>query len=272
MRTAAVTLLALLATAPGSTRGPDDLVRDGNAAARRSEFDAAAGCYADASRLTADPGLVAFNRGILDLQRGRHRDAELHFLAALDDREAPPSRRDAANYNLGLALLLRGGSAAVYRAAVSANERCLAASPASATLAGDAAHNLELAKILCREADIRERQTSPPPPPETSPEQVARPGPDATPEAGNSPPTPGTSPSNATVGKPAPATGSPRPTGQTTAGRGTLPVLPDAEECPPLSPADARALLQGHAARLVRNRAASVEPIVGPERPNARDW
>ena len=272
MRTAAVTLLALLATAPGSPRGPDDLVRDGNSAAQRGEHDTAANCYSEAARFTTDPSLVAFDRGVLDLQRGRHRDAELHFLAALDDRVSPPARRDAANYNLGLALLLRGGSAAIYRAAVVANERCLAASPASATLAGDAAHNLELAKILLRESEIRERQTTPPPPPETSPGQVARSGPDATPEPGTAPTPASSSSASATAGKPAPATGSPRPTGQTTAGRGTLPVLPDAEECPPLSPADARALLQGHAARLTRNRAASVEPVTGPERPNARDW
>ncbi len=272
MRPAAtVTILALLATAPGPARGPDDLVRDGNAAARRGELDLAAGCYADAARLTTDPGLVAFNRGVVALRRGRPRDAELHFLAALDDRESPPTRRDAANYNLGLALLLRGGSAEVYRAAVSANERCLAASPDSATLAGDAAHNLELAKLLRREADLRERQTAPPPP-ETPTDQVARAGNEATQEPGAAPtPRSGTT-AGATAGKPAQPAGVPRSTGQTTAGHGTLPVLPDAEEFPPLSPEDARALLRGHAARLVRNRAAGVEPVVGPERPNARDW
>ena len=268
---ASLTLLALLAAAPGPPRGPDDAVRDGNAAAQRGELDFAAGCYADASRMTTDPGLVAFNRGVIGLRRGRPRDAELHFLAALDDRDAPPDRRAAANYNLGLAILQRGGSAAVYRAAVAANERCLAATPASATLAGDAAHNLELAKILAREAEVRERQTAPPPP-ERSPEKVARTGPDATAESGTVPTPQSSSAASATGVKQTALTGPPRTTSQPTAGRGTLPVLPDAEEYPPLSPDDARALLQGHAARLTRNRAASAETPAGPERPDARDW
>ncbi len=267
-RPAALTVLALLATAPGPPRDPDDLVRDGNAAALRGELDSAAGCYAEAARWTTDPGLVALNRGVLELRRGRPRDAELLFLASLDDRDAPPARRAAANYNLGLALLLRGGSAAVYRAAVTANERCLAATPASAALAGDAAHNLELAKLLASEAEVRERQTAPPPP-DTSPELVARANNEATAEPGTVPAPQSGASVSATGGKPA---GSPRNTGQATAGQGTLPVTPDAEEYPPLSPADARALLQGHAARLSRNRAASAETPAGPERPDARDW
>lgn len=268
MRPAALTLLALLATSPGPARGPDDLVRVGNAAAASGEFDLAAGHFADAARLTTDPGLVAFNRGVIELQRGRPRDAELHFLAALDDQAAARGRRAAANYNLGLALLQRGGSAAVYRAAVSANECCLASPPADATLAGDAAHNLELAKLLAREAEQRERQSAPPPP-DTSADEVARNGSEETPgQESPSAPSSGST-ANATGGKPA---GPPRTTSQTTAGQGTLPILPDAEEFPPLSPADARALLQGHAARLARNRAAGAEVPGGPERPNARDW
>ena len=268
----ALTALALLSAGPGPGLTPAEIVRAGNAAAGRGELDLAAGYYADAATPATDPGLVAFNRGVLELRRGRHREAELHFLAALDDRDIPAVRRDAANYNLGLAFLRRGGSSAVYRAAVAANERCLAASPNSGTLAGDAAHNLELAKLLWSEARTREGEATPPPAPDPPSERPAPTGPDPSPERTDTPTPSGGPPGGALGAKPAPPSGPTRATGQTAAGRGPLPVLPDAEQFPPLAPDDARALLRRHALRLAKDRAASAELLTGPERPDGRDW
>ena len=268
----ALTALALLSTGPGPSAGPDDLVRAGNAAARVGELDSAVGYYADAATPTADPGLVAFNRGVVELRRGRHREAELQFLAALDDRDAPAQRRAAANYNLGLALLRRGGSSAVYRAAVAATERCLEASPDSGTLAGDAAHNLELSKLLWREARTREREATPPYAPDPPAERGPPPGPDPSLKPTGVPNQSSGPPGSAVGAKPASLTGPPRTTTQTTAGGGTLPVLPDAELFPPLTPDDARALLRRHAVRLAKDRAATAELLTGPERPDGRDW
>ena len=266
-----LTAVALLAIGSGHTPPAADGVRVGNAAARRGDFDAASREYALAAVGAIDPGLVAFNRGVVALQQGQYRDAESHFLAALDDRDAPAERVNAANYNLGLALLQRGGTSAVCRAAADANERCLAGSPADGTLRSDAAHNLELAKLLGRAARDRERLTAPPVP-ESAPEEATRP---STP-----PPTEGNSTATTPAGTPAgaagltrtPPGGATRPTTQTTPGTGTLPVLPDAEAYPPLAPADARALLQGHAARLAKSRATAADLPAGPERPDARDW
>ena len=273
MRPAALfTFLALLTTGSGPVRQSDDLVREGNVAVRRGDLDRAAQCYADAASRTTDPGLVAFNQGVIALQRGRTRDAEVHFLAALDDRDAPAERRATAHYNLGLALLLRGGSAAIYRAAATANERCLQAKPNAGTLTSDAAHNLEVAKLLWREAVERERKVTPPSPVEPPPESVAPSPPESPPDAGTTPkPDPATA-ARGSEGKPASPTTPPRTTTQTPAGRGTLPVLPDSEQFPPLSPEDARALLQRHAARLTKDRAANAELLAGPERPDRRDW
>ena len=267
-----LTLLALLTTGSGPVRVPEDLVREGNAAVQRGDLDRAAQCYADAATRTTDPGLVAFNQGVIALQRGRYRDAELHFLAALDDRDAPAERRATAHYNLGLALLLRGGSAAIYRAAVRANERCLEATPNAGTLTSDAGHNLEVAKLLWREARDREREATPPPPVEPPPESVPQSPPEAPPDAGTTPKSEPGAAAREAGAKTARSTAPPRTTTQTTPGRGTLPVLPDNEQFPPLSPEDARALLQRHAARLAKDRAASAELLAGPERPDRRDW
>ena len=268
LRPLLVTALALLGTGPGPVRRPDDLVREGNAAARAGDLDRATAAYADASGRAADPGLVAFNRGVVELRRGRHRDAESHFRAALDDRDAPADRRADAEYNLGLALLLRGGAAAVYRAAVEANARCLELSPGPGPRAGDAAHNLELAKLLWHEARDRERQAPPESPPEPDPPA----DPDPAPEVATAPAPQAGSAARDAGAKPTPPTGPPRATGRTTAGRGTLPVLPDADLPPPLSAQDARAHLQRHAARLARGRAAVADLLAGPERPDGRDW
>jgi len=272
MRTAVtLTAVVLLAIGSGPARPAADGVRAGNAAARRGDFDAAQQEYAAAAALTTDPGLVAFNRGVVALQRGQYRDAELHFSASLDDRDAPAERVHGANYNLGLALLQRGGSSAVYRAAADACERCLAGSPADGTLRSDAAHNLELAKLLGRAARDRERLTAPPVP-ESAPEEATRPSPPTPSEVGPTPETQAGTTAGAAERARTPAGAAPRTTTQTTPGTGTLPVLPDAETYPPLTPADARALLQGHANRLAKSRAAAAELPAGPERSDARDW
>lgn len=273
MRSAtALTFLAFFTAGSGPVLAPDDMVREGNAAFGRGDLDRAAQCYADAATRTTDPGLVAFNQGVIALQRGRYRDAELHFLAALDDRDAPAERRANANYNLGLALLLRGGSEAIYRAAATANERCLEATPNAGTLTSDASHNLEVAKLLWREALERERKATPPSPVEPPPESVVQSPPESPSDSGTTPKPDSATAARGAEGRPATPTTPPRTTTQRTAGRGTLPVLPDSEQFPPLSPEDARALLQRHAARLTKDRAASAELLAGPERPDNRDW
>ena len=102
MRSAtALTFLAFFTAGSGPVLAPDDMVREGNVAVQRGDLDRAAQCYADAATRTTDPGFVAFNQGVIALQRGRHRDAELHFRAALDDRDAPAERRANAELLAG---------------------------------------------------------------------------------------------------------------------------------------------------------------------------
>src|SRR5262245_10932041 len=86
---------------------PDELVRQGNAAFRAGDAAAAGRLYAAAVEYTADPGLVAFNTAAVLFEQGEYRDAELHYVRALDDKAAPPDRRAKALYNRGVCIVKR---------------------------------------------------------------------------------------------------------------------------------------------------------------------
>src|SRR5688572_15489442 len=100
-----LTAAALVSAAPADP--PDELVRRGNAAFRSGDPFAAVKLYAAAGERTDDPGLVAFNAAAALFDQGEYREAELHYLRALDDRAAPPDRRAKALYNRGVCLVKR---------------------------------------------------------------------------------------------------------------------------------------------------------------------
>ena len=102
------TLLA--AAAPLPTDGPDDLIRQANAAFARGDVEAAEKLYAAAEERTADPGLVAFNKAAVLFGRGEFRFAEEHYTRVLEDKACPPGRAAKAWFNRGTCLLRRGGA------------------------------------------------------------------------------------------------------------------------------------------------------------------
>lgn len=266
---------ALLAVSAGppSTQSPDDLVRLGNDAFDRGDFDAADRHYAAAAERTADPGLVAFNRAAASLKRGGVRDAEANYLRTLDDRDAPPARRARALYNRGVCLLLRGNSAAAYRSAVACLEQAADDAGADATLAADARHNLELAKLLWNKA--RSNEHSPQRPNDLPPDVPEPPPPRGTPDNGTEP---GASDVGPNGGRPeaiagaGPKGGNPRETQQKAPGAGGLPVRLDPDQAGSLSTDDAKELLRHHTSRLKKDRQDNARLTAGPERPHVRDW
>ncbi|MCI0681261.1 MAG: VWA domain-containing protein [Gemmataceae bacterium] len=126
----------------------EDLVRQGNAAFERREFDEALERYAEAAPASADPGLIAFNQAAALFRLGRFDEAAAWYQRCLEDGAIPPARRARANYDLGAALI-RAGSDDRGRLehAIAALRRCLD-SGAATDLRADARHNLELAKWL----------------------------------------------------------------------------------------------------------------------------
>jgi tetratricopeptide (TPR) repeat protein len=266
--------VALLSAAPPAS--PDALQREADAAAARGDFAAAERLYAAAGERAVDPGLVAFNRGTVQFAREEYREAELNFIRCLDDAAVPPDRRAKASYNRGVCLLKRGGSARIYRAAIDGFEKYLDAGLPDETLAADARHNLELAKVLWAQARAKDASADRPndPPPEEKPEKVPpRPetGPsDLGPDATGSPTGPGSTPRAVPVT--GPADGQPGGSDQKAPGAGTLPVLTDTDGVQKLSPEDTQTYLARIAARLDKDRRDTARLVAGPDRKTVRDW
>lgn len=270
-----VLLAALIAVSAGPpVDSPDDLIRLGNDAFDRGDFDAADRLYAAAAERTPDPGLVAFNRAAAAVRRGDVREAEANYLRTLDDRDAPPTRRAHALYNRGVCLLLRGNSAATFRSAVACFEQAADDAGADAALAADARHNLELAKLLWNKARAKENSHQrpndlPPDVPELPPPPMGQPEGGMEPGAGDTGPNGGKPEPIAGAG---PKGGSPRETQQKAPGAGSLPVRLDPDTPDNLSTDDAKALLRHHMNRMKKDRQDNARLTAGPERPNVRDW
>ncbi|MCI0705204.1 MAG: tetratricopeptide repeat protein, partial [Planctomycetia bacterium] len=276
--------LTLLAAAPPSADSPDELIRRANDAFRAGDTAAADNLYAAAEELTADPGLVAFNRGAVLFERGNFREAELQYTRVLDDAACPPERAAKAWYNRGTCLLRRGpsmptGAMGVYRSAIACFEHTLDSPAADEPLKADARYNLELAKLLWNEARKKSADQKSPndPPPE---EEQPQPKPNlpekqdngTDPNFGSDPgagmktvgkqpqqiPNAGTKPTQAE--KPIPANNA------------NVEVLQDKDEVQQLSQEDTRLYLQELAKRLKREQRAMLRTLYGPERPGIRDW
>src|SRR5262249_30931566 len=144
--------LALVSVSAVPPAHPDGLVRQGNAAFARDEYERAVKLYEQAEERITDPGLLAFNEGAALYRLGQYRAAELHFRRALEG--AAGARRARALYDLGNCLLQQASNSDVkgLEKAIICYERCAADGNAGPALAADAAHNLELARLLWHEA------------------------------------------------------------------------------------------------------------------------
>ena len=277
-------LLPLLsaATPPGSASGsPNDLIREANAAFLRGDTEAADQLYAAAEERTADPGLVAFNRGAVLFQREEYRAAEVHYARALDDRACPPERAVRAWYNRGTCLLRRGGDAGAYRSAIACFERCLELGTADESLQADARHNLELAKVLWAEANRKAAKPESPnsiPPEEQNEPPVVPPGMENQDPSGSDPGDRSTNPNGARPNRqqaraPAGPPGAQKDTTSQAPGNNqALQVLPDQDKPVELSPEDARAHLKVAEDRGRRAKQAMLRALYGPDRPGVNDW
>jgi tetratricopeptide (TPR) repeat protein len=252
----------------------EELLRRGNAAYGRGDYNHAVADYAEAEDRITDPGLAAFNKAAALYQKGLYRDAELSYRCCLED--AVGSRRTFALYGLGTALVQQGPQrgANVMREAIRCYEECLRQSGISAELADDARHNIELAKLLILLIPPRTSDK-----PESRPEDDQEkpretPDPRQTPDAGMKPLAPGTAAANTDKqrlrrdqAKDAQQTDEGSP------GAGTLPPVPDQEELAPMSPEDAKEHLKRAALRILsEHRAHQKQKRVRGNDENGWDW
>jgi len=152
--------LALLLVSAAPAEQVEDLLRRGNTAFARAAatgdketakqlYKDALALYESAEERSIDPGLVAFNKAAVLYRLGHFDEAKRCYRSCLEDGEVPGPRRARAFYDLGTTLLhvKEGKDAVALRDAI----RCLQLCRRHTTdpgLRSQAAHNLELARLL----------------------------------------------------------------------------------------------------------------------------
>jgi Ca-activated chloride channel family protein len=265
----AALVLLLVAAAPGPA--VDDLLRRGNTAYQQERFEDALAAYTQAERWTTDPALVAFNKGAALFRLERYREAAVCYRRSLDD--ATGTRRAQALYDLGTCLLRQAGDrdARLLEQAVARYQECRRTVGATPELAEDAAHNLELARLLW----IKARARPPDEPPNADPE-TQKPSPEQQKDNGKAEPGDGAEPDGPPerqqgLGKQGAEQGKGSEHRQPTPGRGNLPTLPDTDELVPLSADDTAAYLEREAQR-IRHERREYWQSAAPALPNVKDW
>lgn len=219
--------------------------------------------YEQALRHSRDPGYLACELGCLHAQAGNYRDAAEWFRRSLED--ATGLRRVKAAYGHATALTHAAHgytgkrAVAMLKQAMQSFElakREALAHPEARAYFDDAEHNLAIARTL-----MAQKQNEPEPPEDMVEEQPTP----SLPQPLNN------NEGNGNSRRGAPLTGNNTPGegqggGDSNAGRGNLPPLPDDEKVPPISATEAQRRLQELLQRLRR-------PLINPpSRPGSKDW
>jgi tetratricopeptide (TPR) repeat protein len=273
LRLSQAALAGLLLTLLSAATPPQDvqsLVRQGNEAFARQQYEQALEWYAQAEEASADPGLVAYNQAAAYYRLGRFKEAELHYRRCLDDDLAPPLRRARACFDLANALVRQAGEEdpAQLALAVAAYRACLTDPATVADLRADARFNLELAQLLWLQA--RARHPDRPSDPQDSQsqrqsDQQPRPGQHNQKPGGND--DNGKESSTHQEGTQAAAAKS----GTQKVAPGPLQTLPDDDELVSLGPGQAEAHLRRLAERISRER-RQYHQQSHPSTGSAKDW
>ncbi len=272
-------LPVLIAAASVGPPEVEALLRQGEAAYLAGDVAGAIACFERAQRRATDPRLVAFNLATAYYHQARGGqlsalpEAEIAYRSCL---ERDDERRPQALLGLGNCLLLRGSGgkldALALRGAIDRYTECLREPGADEPLRRDARYNQERARLLlaqaarpageAQESNAGEDENPKDPRDPLSPGERPRPGgPGASePENGGQP------------GSAAREQAGDRGEGKPSAGRGSLPPVPDRADAPPLAAADAARHLDQASKRinedLVRHRRGRARPAT----PGVRDW
>jgi len=262
-----------------------DLVRAGNEAFVRGDFQAALDIYGRAEDSIPDPGLVAFNEGAAcyELAGKAGRAGGLHLFHQAEQRfrsclaDATADRRAQALYNLGNALVEQAGTRDVSRLqeAVACYKKCLETVGVEPLLAEDARHNLTIATARLQRAQESQSKTDEDrdndqnQPPKT--EHGSGDGNSETAGSAKIGPTAsGVLTASGTAGAAQGANAV--PTGETSPGEGHEPPIPDNERLSPMSSAQAHAFIEQAAARIRAERHKHWQQFSSPATRPALDW
>ncbi len=282
-RASIILLLCVLLISAAPNAKPDDLIREGNQAVEKGEYEAALRLLQDAEERGTDPGLIAFNKATAYWHRGNYRDAENHYRMALDDTAAPVDRRSKGFFNLANCLVKQAGNSdlRLLREAIRYYEYCLDLATEDG-LRKDAKHNLELAKLLWNKA--RAGSANPPTPnsdepPDTpkQPESKPKKDRDKSVEPGNK----DGKESKKEIDKtkvekgsdvPEPKSDPHKTDAPPKPGPGRVPVIPDTDKLVPQSAEDTQAALREAETRLNEIRKQLRKFAAIPENPSGKDW
>lgn len=279
MRRILFTMTALAVCGGQPVRTETDLLREADAAVARQDWAAAESLYAEVEPITADPGLVAFNKGVVLFRQKNYRQAELHWRRALADAAIPVERRARGLFNLGDALVKQAGAAdaKTLQAAIECYD-LVGRESEDAQLKTDAAHNLEVAKLLWAKAFAgqlpKDRDREWETPDREEPKQPPAPKRDDGKEPANG--DPGTKANSKDKIEQAKGKGdlpkdvAKQETPKTVPGAGNLPVINS--DGGPVAAEDVDATLAKTAARLQRERQKLREDASQGERFRPNDW
>jgi tetratricopeptide (TPR) repeat protein len=288
-------LLALAVIGAAPLMDAEDLVRQGNGAYARGEFDRAADLYQQAEEHTTDPGLVAFNKATALAARGQFAEAAtLYWLCLGDagpqiaarlrqqpDRALPGRLVGAAGprlirvlYNLGTSALQesQGKNPDLTEQAAVYFDHCLRLDPRDGTLRSNARHNLELAKEFLRlnpRPPGHDRKTNPDQPPDDKPPRKDPNGNEQT-DNGNEPDR-GQNGKTSNDRQTDPGD-NPLATEERTAGKGNLAPLPDQDELVPLSRDEVAQHLRQAVARILGERREYQKQAYSNKSSHVLDW
>jgi hypothetical protein len=280
---AAAALVALVFLGAATIPDPQTFVKDGEAAAARGDYAAAAALYKRAEERTTEPGEVAYRLAVVKYQLGAGAnsgkdlsEAEELFRCCLARNNR---HRPAALFGLGNCLLLKakGRDLDLVRSAIEAYEQSLREAGGSGEPnADDVRHNLERAKLLALQLLAPATRQDEPEPPKV-PDDPRNP-PKSKPDDPN--PTGGNDPTGS--GRPDPH-GKPlsvKPdagnkaieTPETMPGVGKLTPIPDLADHAPLPPAEALRHLESATKRVLEERQSYRLQKARPAAPGVRDW
>jgi Ca-activated chloride channel family protein len=264
-----VALLAFLVVSALPLDSTEDLVREGNRLFEQGKFEQALARYSSAEELTTDPGLVAFNEGVVLYRLGRYRDALLHFRRSNED--AVGTRQARLLYNLANCLVheANGRDKAKLREAIDCYDRSIAHDAAAAELRADATYNRELARTLLEKKDSTQDTEEPitEKPEPKKPDKEQDPAADMTPQGVEASGRPDHAETPAAKGNAAPTASD-----QQAPGQGNLPPIPDQDDLVPLTREDALQYL-GQAAARIGQEQKEYRISSRPKIPSAmKDW
>lgn len=274
MKAAIVTsVLAIAVASAAPVDRVEEIVRRGNAAFERGDFEAALEQYERAEVETTDPGLVAFNEAAALYRLGRYAEAAEHYLRARED--ASGLRRARLLYDLGNCLVQQAQErdAAILERAIHCYEECLREQTAGGELRAYAAENLKVAKVMLLRAQAAKSQSESP---EHNDKQT-REEPEHPPSTSGDPQSAGFDP----TGHPYPDMDTTRgsdegtPTDQAAPGTGNLPPIPDDEKMLPMSREETAAYLREATARIAQARRLARQQhrhVSQPHAAGVKDW